>query len=282
MKDYYLILGVSINAKEEEVKAAYRKLSKKFHPDSNNQDKFFEERFKDIQEAYSVLIDPISRENFDLLQMARAQAPSDLYQREKDLVHKEHLLELQIQELRDREIQMGNRENLLKGIIIGLIFIIVILIASFIMVSLLSSPAKGEKGDYTSFRNRIETREEIQDDIPDSLRIVEKIESNPTPEVGFPEFYDYMRKNLRYPEAAREKEIEGKVVLQFVITQKGRVANMRVVKGLGYGCDEEAIRLVKEGPSWIAGNFMGRAASIKVTLEVYFYLDKAKYDDIDI
>lgn len=282
MKDYYLILGISSEANEEEVKTAYRKLSKKFHPDGNNQDKFFEERFKDIQEAYSVLIDPISRENFDLLQMARAQTPSDLYQREKDLVHKEHLLESQIQELRDREIQMGNRENIFKAIIIGLIFIIVIIIVSFIMVSTLSSPGSGQQRSFDSSREEVDTGDTPRRKTSDSTAIDDEIESNPSPDGGFPEFYSYMKENLRYPDDAREKRIEGKVILRFVITQKGRIANMQVIKGLGHGCDEEAIRLVKEGPSWIAGKFMGQSASIRVTLDVYFYLDETKYDDIEI
>ncbi len=56
MKDYYYVLGVSRTASQEEIKRAYRKLSKKFHPDVNNQDPFFADRFREIQEAYDFLI----------------------------------------------------------------------------------------------------------------------------------------------------------------------------------------------------------------------------------
>jgi curved DNA-binding protein CbpA len=56
MKDYHYILGVPKHANQEEIKSAYRKLSKKFHPDLNDNDKFFEERFKDINEAYEYLL----------------------------------------------------------------------------------------------------------------------------------------------------------------------------------------------------------------------------------
>ena len=57
MKDYYQILGIDKNSSLEEIKAAYKKLSKKFHPDLNDGDKFFEEKFKELQNAYDVLID---------------------------------------------------------------------------------------------------------------------------------------------------------------------------------------------------------------------------------
>jgi len=57
MKDCYYILGVTSKASSEEIKKAYRKLSTKFHPDKNDRDAFFEERFKEIQEAYEILSD---------------------------------------------------------------------------------------------------------------------------------------------------------------------------------------------------------------------------------
>ena len=65
MKNYYHILGLSPNADLEEIKTAYRKLSKKFHPDVNNQDKYFEEMFKEIQEAYETLTDSDKRRTYD-------------------------------------------------------------------------------------------------------------------------------------------------------------------------------------------------------------------------
>jgi|GEM_PF-2321573 len=62
--DYFKVLGVSITATDEEIKTAYKKLSKKFHPDMNLGDKYFEERFKEVQEAYEVLIDPIKKAKY--------------------------------------------------------------------------------------------------------------------------------------------------------------------------------------------------------------------------
>jgi len=65
MKDYYYILGINQSATTEEVKKAYRKLSLKFHPDKNDGDEFFTERFKEIQEAYEILVDSIKRKTYD-------------------------------------------------------------------------------------------------------------------------------------------------------------------------------------------------------------------------
>jgi curved DNA-binding protein CbpA len=65
MKDYYYILGVKSNSTEKEIKSAYRKLSLKFHPDKNEGDKFFEERFKEINEAYEILGDIQKRKEYD-------------------------------------------------------------------------------------------------------------------------------------------------------------------------------------------------------------------------
>jgi curved DNA-binding protein len=67
-KDYYAILGVPKNAPEKDIKSAYRKLARKWHPDANpNSAREAEEKFKDIQEAYEVLNDPEKRRKYDAL-----------------------------------------------------------------------------------------------------------------------------------------------------------------------------------------------------------------------
>ena len=66
-KDYYKILGVDKNASQEAIKKAYRKLAKKYHPDSNPGDKNAEEKFKEINEAYEVLSDEEKRKKYDTL-----------------------------------------------------------------------------------------------------------------------------------------------------------------------------------------------------------------------
>src|ERR1700733_11520949 len=63
--DYYKILGVGKNASDAEIKKAYRKLARKYHPDQNHGDKQAEERFKEISQAHDVLSDPEKRKAYD-------------------------------------------------------------------------------------------------------------------------------------------------------------------------------------------------------------------------
>lgn len=65
MKNYYQTLGIKRDASSDDIKKAYRKLAQKFHPDKNDGDKFFEERFKEIQEAYEVLSDLYEKGKYD-------------------------------------------------------------------------------------------------------------------------------------------------------------------------------------------------------------------------
>ena len=64
-KDYYQILGIPENAEAEQIKKAYRKLAVEYHPDRNPNNPTSEEKFKDITEAYGVLMDPVKRKEYD-------------------------------------------------------------------------------------------------------------------------------------------------------------------------------------------------------------------------
>ena len=79
IKDYYYILGLNKNATKDEIKTAYRKLSMKFHPDQNQGDKFFEERFKDLHEAYETLVDDDKRRTYDYISKEKTTTEEYFY-----------------------------------------------------------------------------------------------------------------------------------------------------------------------------------------------------------
>ncbi|MFN7119723.1 MAG: TonB family protein [Saprospiraceae bacterium] len=76
------------------------------------------------------------------------------------------------------------------------------------------------------------------------------ITRQPEPRGGFDKFKQYIIKNLRYPKVAREAGIEGEVAVAFKILPNGNLTEFQILKSLGYGLDEEAIRLLKQGPKW--------------------------------
>jgi molecular chaperone DnaJ len=75
MTDYYAVLGVDRSASSEDIKRAYRKLARQYHPDANPQDPHAEDRFKALGEAYEVLADPARRERYDMFGDARGESP---------------------------------------------------------------------------------------------------------------------------------------------------------------------------------------------------------------
>ncbi len=68
------------------------------------------------------------------------------------------------------------------------------------------------------------------------------------------EYDEYLKANVQYPTSARANRIEGEVTVSFVVKSDSTFGDFKVIKGIGFGCDEELIRLIKEGPAWIPGS----------------------------
>jgi len=74
-----------------------------------------------------------------------------------------------------------------------------------------------------------------------------------TPKGGMEAYGDYIQRHLVYPAEALKENIQGIVNVQFLVKDDGSLSDFRIINSLGYGCDEEAIRIIKEGPSWEPG-----------------------------
>lgn len=84
---------------------------------------------------------------------------------------------------------------------------------------------------------------------------------------------EYIRKNIRYPQDAIEKEITGKCYLQFVVKSDGSIGNVKVIRGVYPSIDREAIRLIKGMPTWIPAQMDGKNVNSYYTLPIKFALD---------
>ena len=83
----------------------------------------------------------------------------------------------------------------------------------------------------------------------------------------------YLNKNLRYPEAASKQNIEGRVIVTFVVNEDGSISNCTVVRGIGGGCDEEAVRVMTNMPPWQPGKQNGKAVKVYYTQPISFKLE---------
>ena len=89
---------------------------------------------------------------------------------------------------------------------------------------------------------------------------------------GEAKLMEYVAKNVKYPQIARETGVQGRVYVNFVVEPDGSVSNVSVLRGIGGGCDEEAIRVVKSMPKWKPGKQRGKAVRVSYMLPVNFKL----------
>lgn len=82
----------------------------------------------------------------------------------------------------------------------------------------------------------------------------------------------YLAENIKYPQMARESQIQGTVYVTFVVEKDGRVRDVRVLRGIGGGCDEEAIRVIQNMPRWNPGKQRGKPVRVQFNMPIKFTL----------
>jgi len=104
------------------------------------------------------------------------------------------------------------------------------------------------------------------------------VEDKPTFEGGTGEFYKYVGSNMQYPTEARKMGIQGKVYVQMIINEDGSVSDVQAVRGIGAGCDAEALRVIKNSPKWNPGKVDGKPVKVKMMIPILFQLNDSEAD----
>ena len=112
----------------------------------------------------------------------------------------------------------------------------------------------------------VEEEEVVEQEI---FQIVEEMPSFPG---GEAELLKYVATHIKYPQIARETGIQGRVFVGFVVEPDGSISNVKLLRGIGGGCDEEAMRVIKSLPKWKPGKQRGKAVRVSYQIPVFFKL----------
>jgi len=102
--------------------------------------------------------------------------------------------------------------------------------------------------------------------------IFQIVEDKPEPEGGISSFYTYVAETLHYPTVAKRLGVSGVVYVRFVVEKDGDITDANVIKGIGAGCDEEAVKVINNAPNWIPGKQRGKPVRVYMTVPIRFIL----------
>jgi TonB family protein len=112
-------------------------------------------------------------------------------------------------------------------------------------------------------------------------QVYNAVEKMPTFPGGDEARIDFMMKNLKYPEQAKKNGVQGKVFVTFIVETDGSLTNVKVMRGIGAGCDEEAVRVIKLMPKWTPGIEKGKPVKVQFVLPIKFALGEKSDADKD-
>ena len=112
---------------------------------------------------------------------------------------------------------------------------------------------------------------QVKEDEP--AKIFTVVEVMPEYPGGTDEMMKFLAENIKYPTVAQENGISGKVFVTFIVDENGLIDNISILRGIGGGCDEEAIRVIKMMPKWKPGTQRGQAVRVQYNVPIKFTLD---------
>jgi len=126
---------------------------------------------------------------------------------------------------------------------------------------------KGDKNADVNIEDPVGTSDaKVTEEDPN--RIFTSVEQVPMFPGGLEAFGAYLSKNIRYPAIARENATQGRVIVQFVCERDGSLTDIKVVRGIGDGCDEEAVRVLRASPHWKPGIQNGRPVRVQYSVPI--------------
>jgi len=104
-------------------------------------------------------------------------------------------------------------------------------------------------------------------------KIFTSVEQVPEFPGGLTAFGNFLEKNMRYPAEMRRNNVQGRVIISFVVETDGSLSGFKVARGIGYGADEEAIRVLAQSPKWTPGIQNGKKVRVAYSVPISFSLD---------
>jgi len=99
---------------------------------------------------------------------------------------------------------------------------------------------------------------------------VEGVDEYPEFNGGMKAWAKYIQRNLRYPAQAQDEGIQGKVFISFVVERDGSITDVKILRGIGYGCDEEAAKVIRKSPLWKPGRNRGNVVRVRYNMPISF------------
>jgi periplasmic protein TonB len=102
----------------------------------------------------------------------------------------------------------------------------------------------------------------------DDKTVYKMTEVPPKPSCGMMAYLEYTEENIERPVEAKKQGIKGNVFVQFIVEKDGKISNIKVIKGLGSGCDEAVVECLQKAPKWVPGMQNGKNVRVQKTLAI--------------
>ncbi|MDO3641187.1 energy transducer TonB [Mucilaginibacter sp. L3T2-6] len=113
-----------------------------------------------------------------------------------------------------------------------------------------------------------------QKDAVSQEKVYTSVQHVPSFPGGIEAFYNFLAKNIVYPKTARDKNTQGKVIVTYIVEKDGRLTDVKVARGIGDGCDEEAVRVIKLSSPWKPGTQNGHTVRVAYAVPINFALSR--------